>query len=63
MTNQECKVRPEVVNVNSGEHVFYPFCTIISKCIGNCNNVNHPYEKMCVPNVIKNINVHSNAKN
>ena len=24
MTNQECKVRPEIVNVNSDEHEFYP---------------------------------------
>ena len=25
MNNQECKVRPEIVNVNSNEPVFYPF--------------------------------------
>ena len=25
MNNQECKVRPEIVNVNSDEPVFYPF--------------------------------------
>ena len=25
MTNQECKVRPETVNVNSDEPVFYPY--------------------------------------
>ena len=25
MTNKECKVRPEIVNVNSNEPVFYPF--------------------------------------
>ena len=25
MTNQECKVRPQIVNVNSDEPVFYPF--------------------------------------
>ena len=25
MTNQECKVRPQIVNANSGEPVFYPF--------------------------------------
>ena len=28
MTNQECKLRPEIVNINSDEPVFYPF-----KCI------------------------------
>ena len=25
MNNQECKVRPEIVNFNSDEPVFYPF--------------------------------------
>ena len=25
MTNQECKVRPQIVNVNSDEPTFYPF--------------------------------------
>ena len=57
MNNQECKVRPEIVNVNSDEPVFYPFSIKTSKCSGSCNNINDPYAKMCVPDVIKNINV------
>ena len=28
-----------------------------SKCSGRCNNINDPYVKMCVPDVIKNLNV------
>ena len=39
MKNQECKVRPEIINVNSNEPVFYPFSIKTSKCSGNCNNV------------------------
>ena len=57
MNNQECKVRPEIVNVNSDEPVFYPFSIKTSKCSGSCNNINDPYAKMCVPDIIKNINV------
>ena len=57
MNNQECKVRPEIINVNSDEPVFYPFSIKTSKCSGSCNNINDPYAKMCVPDVIKNINV------
>ena len=57
MKNQECKVRPEIVNVNSNEPVFYPFSIKTSKCSGSCNNVNDPYAKLCVPNVGKNLNV------
>ena len=57
MNNQECKVRPEIENVNSDEPVFYPFSIKTSKCSGSCNNINDPYAKMCFPDVIKNINV------
>ena len=53
MTNQECKVRPQIVNVNSDEPEFYPFNIKTSKCSGSCNNINDPYAKMCVPDVTK----------
>ena len=54
MNNQECKVRPEIVNVNSNEPVFYPFSIKTSKCSGSCNNINDPYAKLCVPDIVKN---------
>ena len=57
MTYQECKVRPEIVNVNSDEPIFYPFSTKTSKCGGSCNNINNLYAKMWVPVVVKNLNV------
>ena len=57
MNNQECKVRPEIVNVNSNEPIFYPFSIRTSKCSGSCNNINDPHAKLCVPNVIKKLNV------
>ena len=43
--NQECKVRPEIINVNSNNPIFYPF------------SINNPYAKICVPDVIKDLNV------
>ena len=57
MTNQECKVRPEIVKVNRDEPVFYPFSIKTSKCIGSCNNINDLYTKMRVRDVVKNLNV------
>ena len=45
MNNQECKVRPEIINVNSDEPAFYPFSIKTSKCSGSCSNINHPYTK------------------
>ena len=55
MTNQECKVRSQIVNVNSDKPVFFPFSIKTSKCCGSCNNINDPYAKMCVPDVVKNL--------
>ena len=57
MKNQECKVRPEIINVNSNNPIFYPFSIKTNKCSGNCNNINNPYVKFCVSDVIKNLNV------
>ena len=53
MKNQECKVRPKIINVNSNEPIFYPFSIKTSKCSGSCNNINNPYVKICVPDVVK----------
>ena len=57
MNNQECKVRPEIINVNSDEPVFYPLSINKSKCSSSCNNINDPYAKICVLDVTKNWNV------
>ena len=57
MNNQACKVRPEIINVNSNEPVFYPFSIKTSKFSDRCNNINDSYTKMCVPDAVKNLNV------
>ena len=40
VTNQECKIRPEIRNINSNEPSLYPYSTEVNKCRGNCNNLN-----------------------
>ena len=57
MNNQECKVRPEIINVNSDKPVFYPFSIKTNKYSGSCNNINDSYAKICVPDVVRNLNV------
>ena len=57
MKNQECKVTPEIISVNSNERLFYPFSIKANKCSGSCNNINDPYVKICVSNVIKDLNI------
>ena len=57
MNNQECKMRSEIINVNTNEPMFYPYSITINKCKGSCNTINDPYDKLCVLDTIKNINV------
>ena len=56
MNNQECRIRPEIINVNSNEHSFYSYSTEVNKSSGSCNN-NDPYAKLPVPDAVKKINV------
>ena len=55
--NLECIIRPQIININSNEPIFYPYIIKIKKCNGSCNNINDPYSKLCVPDVVKNIYV------
>ena len=57
MKNQECKTRPQIVNANSNNPIFYPFSIKTNKYSGNCIHINNPYAKICVPDIIKILNV------
>ena len=57
INNQECKMRSEIINVNTTEPLFYPYIITINKYKGSYNTINDPYVKLCVPDTIKNINV------
>ena len=37
--------------------LFFPFSIKTSKCSVSCNNINHPYAKICVLDAVKNLNV------
>ena len=37
--NEECKVRPEIININSNNPIFYPFSIKTNKCSGICKNL------------------------
>ena len=56
MNNQECKVRPQIVNLNR-EDSSISFSIKTSKCSGSCNKINNTFAKLCVPDVVKNVNV------
>ena len=57
MKNQECKVRPEIININGTNPIFHPFSVKINRCNVNCNNINDPHARICISDTVKNLNV------
>ena len=53
MNNQECKIRSEIIKVNTNEPMFYPYSITINKCKGICNSINDPDTKLCIPDILK----------
>ena len=47
--------RSEIVNVSNDNPIFYPFIVETSKRSGSCNNINDPYAKICVTDVVKDL--------
>ena len=57
MKNQECKVRPEIISINSNNPMLYTFSIKVNRCNGNFDNINNPYARICVSDTVKNLNV------
>ena len=57
--DQKCMSRPIIVDVNEGigEALFYPYNVLVNKCSRSCNTLDNPMSKICVPKVIKNVNI------
>ena len=59
LINRECMPRPKTLNVNEGisEALFYPYNVLVNKCSGSCDTLDDPMSKICVPKIIKNVNM------
>ena len=59
VVNQKYMPRPKIHDVNKdiGEALFYPYNVLVNKCSGSCNTLDDPMGKMCVPNIIKRVNM------
>ena len=53
MGDQECKIRPAIMNIHSNESLLYPYKVLVNKCSGSCNDINNP----CVPDAVKDMNI------
>ena len=59
VVNEKCIPRPKILDVNEGigEALFYLYNVLVNKCSGSCNTLDDPMSKICVPNIIKNVNM------
>ena len=59
VVNRKCILRPKILDVNEGvgEALFYPYNVPVNKCSGSCNTLDDPMARICVPNIIKNVNM------
>ena len=59
VVNQKCMPRAKILDVNEGvgEALFCPYNVLVNKCRGSCNTLDYPMAKLCVPNIIKRVNV------
>ena len=57
VVNQKCMSRPKIIQTNRDEPIFYSLSITINKCGGDCNNINDPIAKLCVPDVVKNMTI------
>ena len=49
--------RPKIIDLNKDELVFYPLSIKVNKCSGDCNNISNPMAKLCLPNIVKDMNI------
>ena len=45
------------MNINSDEPSFFSYSILVNKWSGSCNNINDPYAKLCVSDIIKDVNI------
>ena len=54
--NEKCMPRPKIIDLNKNEPAFYPYSIKVNKYSGDCNNINDPMAKLCVPDIVRDMN-------
>ena len=55
--NEKCMSRPKIIDLNKNEPVFYLLSIKVNKCSRDCNNINDPMAKLCVPDIFRDMNI------
>ena len=59
VVNQKYMSRPKILDVNEGvgEALFYPYNVLVNKCSGSYDTINNSMAKLCVPGIVKRVNM------
>ena len=59
VANQKSMPRPKILDVNEGigKALFYRYTVLVNKCSGSCNTLDNPMSKICVPKIVKTVNM------
>ena len=61
-SNQNCKIRSEIINVSSNEPTFYPYSIKINKCSGHFNSISDLFNLISRTNETRHIEYHEICK-
>ena len=54
---EPCLARLAFIDLNPNEHHYCPFIVSLDRCNKNCNSLDNPFGRICVPNKTANINL------
>ena len=54
LKDQKCDVKKVIIDNN---YMTFSYKIKVDKCVESCNDVNNPYFKVFVPDIVKNVNV------
>ena len=61
LSNQKHMTKPTFINLHpndySREFHYYPFAVKLDRCVGSCNTLNNFFNKVCVQNKTKDLNI------
>ena len=49
--------RPKMINLNADEPGFYPLSIKVNKFGEDCSNINDPMAKLCMPDIVRDMNI------
>ena len=51
------RVKLTIMHINNNDPLFYHYSVLVNKYIGSCNDIDNSYIKLCIPDVVKDINI------